>query len=350
MVYYRDKSLTVRSMEEPDCQAFCQGFASQGWNKPLEQFQRYLEEQQKGLRKVLVALWNGEQAGYTTLLPEAPAGAFAGKGWPEVCDFNVLEKFQRRGIGNQILEVAEDLAGETSDTICLGVGLHNGYGAAQRLYVKRGYVPDGSGVWYHDAQMEQYAPCAADDDLILYFSKKLRPREFRPIGEGELTPCLFRFFDRFQIVERCWRKEDGNWVVKDIAFTERWTKRDYETLCGCLKNTLCSGGQVWGAFLAGQLKGFASVEGKLAGSRNQYADLSSLHVSADVRGHGLGRRLFLLAAESARRLGGESLYISAHSSVESQAFYHAMGCQEAGEYLLCHVEKEPCDCQMEYRL
>lgn len=31
------------------------------------------------------------------------------------------------------------MAAETSDTVCLGVGLHSGYGAAQRMY-----VPDGS--------------------------------------------------------------------------------------------------------------------------------------------------------------------------------------------------------------
>ena len=34
-----------------------------------------------------------------------------------------------------------------TDVIYLGVGLHSGYGSAQRMYVKRGYIPDGSGVW-----------------------------------------------------------------------------------------------------------------------------------------------------------------------------------------------------------
>ena len=142
MIYYQDKDLTVRAMYPSDCQAFHQGFAAQGWDKPFSQFERYFEEQREGVKKVLVAVLQGEVAGYTTLLPQAPAGPFAGKGWPEVCDFNVLEKFQRRGIGNRILEVAEDLASQTSDTICLGVGLHSGYGTAQRLYVKRGYVFD----------------------------------------------------------------------------------------------------------------------------------------------------------------------------------------------------------------
>ena len=36
----------------------------------------------------------------------------------------------------------------------LGVGLHPGYGAAQRLYIKQGYVPDGSGVWFQNKQLK----------------------------------------------------------------------------------------------------------------------------------------------------------------------------------------------------
>ena len=267
MIYYQDKDLTVRTMLPSDCQAFHQGFAAQGWNKPLSQFERYFEEQGEGIKKVLVAAWRGEAAGYTTLLPQAPAGPFAGKGWPEVCDFNVLEKFQRRGIGSRILAVAEDLASQTSGTICLGVGLHSGYGAAQRLYVKRGYMFDGSGLWYRDKPLAQYAPCAADDDLVLYLSRKLVRREFRPLTREELAPELFRCFDRFQIVEKCWRKVEGQWVVKDVVFTERWGEEDYRFLCQCLQNTVATGGQVWGAFLEGRLKGFASVEGPLIGSQ-----------------------------------------------------------------------------------
>lgn len=350
MVYYQDMDLTIRSMEPEDCQAFAQGFAAQGWNKPLSQFERYLEEQTEGLRQVLVAVWQGEQAGYTTLLPKAPAGAFAEKDWPEVCDFNVLEKFQRRGIGNRILQVAEELAGQVSDTVCLGVGLYRGYGAAQRLYVKRGYLPDGTGVWYQDKQMEHFGPCAADDDLVLYLYKRLERQEFRLLCREELVPELFRWFDRFQPVERCWRREDQGWVVKDIPFTERWSQEEYQVLCDCLQRTTVSQGSVWGAFVEGRLKGFASVEGERIGSRRQYADLTSIHVSADARGRGLGRKLFLLAAEAGRELGAESLYISAHSSVESQAFYKAMGCVEAREYSPAHVAQEPCDCQLEYPL
>ena len=43
----------------------------------------------------------------------------------------------------------------------------------ERIYIKRGYIPDGSGVWYDDAVLEPYAPCCNNDNLILYLSKDL---------------------------------------------------------------------------------------------------------------------------------------------------------------------------------
>ena len=71
------------------------------------------------------------------------------------------------------MDVAEEIAATYSDIIYLGVGLHCGNGSAQRMYVKRGYIPDGSGVWYGEKVCEPYADCCNDDDLVLYFSKEL---------------------------------------------------------------------------------------------------------------------------------------------------------------------------------
>ena len=58
----------------------------------------------------------------------------------------------------------------------------------------------------------------------------------------------------------------------------------------------------------------------------------------------------MAAKEWARKKGARKLYISAHSAVESQAFYRQMGCVEAELYNQSHVEKEPFDCQLEARL
>ena len=51
--------------------------------------------------------------------------------------------------------------------------------------------------------------------------------------------------------------------------------------------------------------------------------------------------------EWAKQKGAKKLYISAHSAVESQAFYKSMRCVEAEVYNKKHVEDEPYDCQLE---
>ena len=102
------------------------------------------------------------------------SGAFSGKGLPEIVDFAVLEKYRRKGIGRKLMDVAEQIAGQYADTVWLGVGLHSGYGSAQRIYVKRGYIPDGTGVWYQNKPCAQYeTEIANDDNLVLFLSKKL---------------------------------------------------------------------------------------------------------------------------------------------------------------------------------
>jgi GNAT superfamily N-acetyltransferase len=110
----------------------------------------------------------------------------------------------------------------------------------------------------------------------------------------------------------------------DAPFIDDWPKRIW-FLVHCLQNTLATGGVVLGAFADGALKGFASVESAPLGKAGDYRDLTCLHVSAELRGRGIGRELFTRAAQWARAHGGKKLYLSAHSAVETQAFYAADG-------------------------
>ena len=173
---------------------------------------------------------------------------------------------------------------------------------------------------------------------------------YRQLGEKELCRELFSGFIRYQNVTKCRRKENGSWIVKEDPFVDDWTEADYQFLVNCLVNTIKTGGFVYAAFCDNVLKGFVSVESALFGGENKYLDLSSIHVSEDMRGKGIGRLLFAAAAEWAKQNGAGKLYISAHSAVETQAFYKAMGCVEAQEYNKEHVEREPYDCQLEYIL
>lgn len=163
---------SIRKMQESDIKELSRGFISQGWPSREEILTRYFKEQESGEREVLVAEVEGALAGYITILPCAKQGPFA-KIYPELSDFNVFEPFQNQGIGNLLLKEAEKRVRLISDKVTLGVGLHSGYGPAQRLYIKRGYIPDGTGVWYQNHQPAMNAVCEDIGELVLYLSKNL---------------------------------------------------------------------------------------------------------------------------------------------------------------------------------
>lgn len=174
--------------------------------------------------------------------------------------------------------------------------------------------------------------------------------KYSELVKDEIDISLFAHFNRYQDVSKCWRKENGEWILKEIAFTEQWNIDEYTYLVKCLQNTTKTGGAVFGAFYNDILVGFASIENQPFGSNKQYLQLSSIHISYENRGMGIGKKLFFLTSERAKKLGAQKLYISAHSSQETQAFYKVMGCVEAMEYNEKLVAEEPCDCQLEYNL
>lgn len=173
---------------------------------------------------------------------------------------------------------------------------------------------------------------------------------YRRLDREEIDRELFGQFIRRQNVTKCWRRVNGEWVIREDPFVDDWTEEEYVELTGLLRRTIDRGGFVYGAFCEQVLKGFVSVEAGVFCPEQGYLDLSSIHVSEDMRGRGIGKALFLAAKEWARENGGRKLYISAHSAVESQAFYKAMGCVEAKVYHQGHVAEEPYDCQLECAL
>ena len=174
MVYYNDNELMIRNMEEADARVFTDEEIAQGWHTDISKYLARLQDQSAEKCVSLTAVYKGLPAGYVSVYLTGLGGAFSGEGLPEIVDFSVLEKYRRKGIGSKLMDVAEEIAGQYADTVWLGVGLHSGYGSAQRMYVKRGYIPDGTGVWYRDKPCAQYeTEIANDDDLVLFLSKKL---------------------------------------------------------------------------------------------------------------------------------------------------------------------------------
>ena len=175
MIYYNDDELIIRNMEESDARVFTDEEKAQGWDADISKYRTRIRDQAEGKCVSLTAVYKGHPAGYVNVYLTGLGGAFSGKGWPEIVDFGVLEKYRRNGIGSRLMDAAEEIAGQYADTIWLGVGLHSGYGSAQRMYIKRGYIPDGTGVWYQDKPCEPYGTeIANDDSLVLFLSKQLK--------------------------------------------------------------------------------------------------------------------------------------------------------------------------------
>ena len=165
--------IRVREMIDDDCEIISNAFLKQGWNKPISQYVRYLHESHEGKRIVFIAEYKGEFAGYVTILWESDYPPFSARGIPEIADFNVLKKFQRQGVGNLLMEIAEQYVAKRTSIVGIGVGLTSDYGAAQILYIKRGYIPDGLGVFYKGQHLKYGEQAQVDDDLVLYFTKPI---------------------------------------------------------------------------------------------------------------------------------------------------------------------------------
>lgn len=147
-------------------------FEQIGWNKSASLFDHYLHEQTKGERLAWAAFHGDTFAGYVTLKMTSCYSPFRVNGIPEINDLNVLPEYRNQGIGTKLLETAESAAFQNNEIVGLGVGLYAGYGSAQRLYIKRGYIPDGKGITYNYIPIIPGNEYPVDDYLTLWLTKK----------------------------------------------------------------------------------------------------------------------------------------------------------------------------------
>ncbi|MDD9938178.1 MAG: GNAT family N-acetyltransferase [Myxococcales bacterium] len=163
------KSIAIERLNAASCAGLASAFGGGDIGARLG---RHLQQQADGARVVLVALHGGQAVGYGCLVWRSPYPPFAATRIPEIQDLNVVAEVRRRGVGSALLDELEDLALARCDTVGIGVGLYADYGPAQRLYVRRGYVPDGCGVRYGDRTPAPGEAVRLDDDLVLYLTKR----------------------------------------------------------------------------------------------------------------------------------------------------------------------------------
>ena len=164
----------IRLLGEGDPPSIAAAFEKIGWNKSETQYRCYLHEQMAGTRTCFVAIVDGQFAGYVTVNWRPTDAGFADLNIPEIQDLNVLTRYRRKGVGSRLLDRAELEVAQRSGVVGIGVGLHPGYNTAQRLYVKRGYIPDARGITHRNRFVEEGESVVLDDDLVMHFTKQLR--------------------------------------------------------------------------------------------------------------------------------------------------------------------------------
>lgn len=163
--------LQIRLMESSDITSIFQTLEQHGIGMPADYIARCWEENKSGDRITLAAVYDGHFAGWLHLLSKSPY--FAQNGIPEINNLDVVPALRRLGIGNALMEAIEQIAFEKYGIVGIGVGLYAGYGSAQRIYARRGYIPDGRGITYANETVEPGSSVRVDDDLILYMIKSL---------------------------------------------------------------------------------------------------------------------------------------------------------------------------------
>jgi predicted N-acetyltransferase YhbS len=155
--------------------------------------------------------------------------------------------------------------------------------------------------------------------------------------------------DRREVIDNVYYLRQGKLVLEPEHYDmQGWPPGEAEAYTPILLDCYERGGFFWGAFEEDILVGVSVLENKFIGSQQDTLQLKFLHVNRDLRGQGLGTKLFHVAAEKARELGARKLYISATPSEHTVNYYVQLGCILATELDPELFALEPEDIHLEY--
>ena len=135
---------------------------------------RYLADHAEPDGASLIATGGSDVIGYVAIVWESNYTGFRGRGIPLVHQIAVAGLHRRQGVATLLMDAAEQLAHDRGiATLGITVGLFDDYGPAQRLYGRRGYIPDGRGACQGQRPLRRGMQVSMDDDLIIWLTKDL---------------------------------------------------------------------------------------------------------------------------------------------------------------------------------
>lgn len=165
---------SIRVLEPGEINVLYEFISQLKYAKEIGYFERCFALQVEN-RRALFGIFVGHELAAYCVYNRAPKYMLFQKlGIPEIQDLNVMTGHRRRGLATALIRYCEALAvKEGFKDMGIGVGLSPSYGAAQRLYAKLGYIPDGNGVTYDRKIMGFGEMRPNDDNMSLMMMKNL---------------------------------------------------------------------------------------------------------------------------------------------------------------------------------
>lgn len=169
-----DSVISVREIQAEDVAAISAVDGVRAWHGGEAKWSGYFRQHLCGERITIVAQAAGALIGYASMVWRSQHRPFAQAGIPEVQDMVVADTYRRQGAATTMIVALEMRARAAGHSVVgIGFGLYADYGPAQKLYVRRGYIPDGAGVTWNNQLVVGGDPVRLDDDLVLWLTKEI---------------------------------------------------------------------------------------------------------------------------------------------------------------------------------
>lgn len=166
-------NLVIQRMQPKALAAAIELFTQTVYAGNAAEAQAHLADHADGRGDTLLAYVDEQFAGFVTIRWQSNNPRFRAENIPFIHHLEVFDPFQRQGVASRLLDEAEQLIATRATKAGITVGLFAAYGAAQRLYAKRGYVPDGRGVCQGQRPIQFGENVTIDHDLLLWLTKDL---------------------------------------------------------------------------------------------------------------------------------------------------------------------------------
>jgi len=177
---------TIERVRVEDLSATIDLFIQQVYPGDPEEAHLHFSGHAEGQADTFLAWVDGNLAGYLTIRWQSKNLRFRQQNIPLIHHLGVFDQFQRQGIASRLMDIGEHLIATRATQAGITVGLFDAYGPAQRLYAKRGYLPDGRGACQGQRPLKQGELVTVDHDLLLWLTKDLTGPSSAPQEE---EPC-----------------------------------------------------------------------------------------------------------------------------------------------------------------